>query len=694
LSPDLAAVFRVGTIVIQRPFPRLAASLLLSAALLAGAPARAQTEDRPGLTTFPSAFFSEVQPNNALDMVKLMPGFRLQNGNTDIRGYSGSGGNVLIDGLRPASKQEEVEEILRRIPAAAVGRIELIRSGAAGYDMQGYALLVNVVRATDVTLRGRVEAEDAFSHTGLSTPKLAGDVTWQGDGRSLSLQGAWYREADGDMGYGVRNRFLPDGTPLRLAEYAFPGQSENMQVSSEYRQTLWGGALTLNGLLNNRRWWTDITERVSFPAAQTLTGAERWRRRVGEMQGQYERSLGAADQLQVLASHRTTEIVSSKRNATPAGLDVTADRTGQRESIARFVWRHQNGPLSLETGAEGAINILNGRNSLTSNGVPVPLPAANVRVEEKRGEGFAVGTWRWNPQLTTELGLRYEMSRLSQTGDSNLTKDFGFTKPRFLTSWSPLPGHTLRFLAERQVGQLDFGDFVSSASLANNTVTAGNANLEPDRTTRLELAWERRFWERGSLTLTARRDNITALVDRVPVFDGVNVFDANGNVGNARRDELQISLILPMEKLYLEGVTVTASGMVRHSKVVDPATGQHRRISDQEPFDGLITFTHDLPQYGVRWGTSYTLREDERVFKADEYERLLDTSKLEAFVEYKPTTDWTLRLFGKSLMQNPIIRERTIYNGLRGAVPVSFLETRTLNTGAFFGFNIQRTFEM
>lgn len=669
------------------------ASALCIALMMGTAPAFAQVEDAPGLTTYPAAFFREVQPVNAADMVKLLPGFRLQNGDSQVRGYSGSGGNVLIDGQRPASKQEEVEQILKRIPAEGVERLELIRSGAAGYDMQGFALLVNVVRATNVTLRGRVEAEDAFSHTGASTPKLAGDVIWQGDGRRLGLQGSFWREVDSDQGFGTRNRYTPGGAPLRLAEYAFPGQSENLQTSAEYRQGLLGGEITLNGLLNNRRWWNNSVDNVTLPATQTFYGAERWRRRVGEMQGLYERPLGENDQLQLFASHRTTEIVSGKRFDTATGLDVSDSRTGQRESILRAVWRHQDGPLTLESGAEGAINILNGANTLISNGVPVALPAAKVRVEEKRGEGFAIGTWRWSPTLTTEGGLRYEMSHLGQTGDSNQTKEFGFTKPRLLTTWSFLPGEELRFLAERQVGQLDFADFVSSASLANNTVIAGNKNLEPDRRTRLELAWESRFWDRGSLTLTLRRDFITALVDHVPVISGTSVFDASGNIGNARLDQLQMALILPMEKLYLEGVTLQASGMVRHSKVTDPATGLHRRISEQEPFDGTITLTHDLPDYGVRWGGTYTLREDEREFRANELERLHDPSRLEAFVEYKPDSQWTLRAFGRRIAQEPTIRERTIYPGLRGAGAPSYVEIRSLNTGAFWGLNIQRTFE-
>jgi outer membrane cobalamin receptor len=90
---------------------------------------------------------------------------------------------------------------------------------------------------------------------------------------------------------------------------------------------------------------------------------------------------------------------------------------------------------------------------------------------------------------------------------------------------------------ERTVGQLDFEDFVSSASLSTGTVTAGNPDLEPDRTRRVELAWERRVLQSGSIGLAIRHDEIDDLIDRFPVVAD-SVFDAIGNIGTGTRDEL------------------------------------------------------------------------------------------------------------------------------------------------------------
>ena len=87
------------------------------------------------MTPYPADYFARSQPATAFDMVRLVPGFRLQEGDAELRGYSGAAGNVLVDGQRPASKQETLEDVLKRVPAETVERIELIRSGAGAYDM-------------------------------------------------------------------------------------------------------------------------------------------------------------------------------------------------------------------------------------------------------------------------------------------------------------------------------------------------------------------------------------------------------------------------------------------------------------------------------------------------------------------------------------------------------------------------------
>jgi len=651
--------------------------VLLLLASPAFAPAFAQ--DGPaGVTSYPAGYFSASQPSTALDMVRLLPGFRLQNGDSGLRGFSGSVGNILIDGQLPTSKEESAEQLLQRIGAASVDHVELIRGAA---DMHGYAVLANVVRAGGASLSGRAEAEFGATHFGTSIPNLA-----------LDLSASYGRGLSNGHGFGTRGRFAPDGTPLRLSQYAFPELQNFADLSGTYRQGLWDGDLTLGLVVKQQRAYSRIQEQIYFPAAALSSGLESDRKRNGEARLDYQRPVGDWGQVQLFAVHRLEEQDEISQTTNISGTDLARSRYNQREDVARLAWQRQEGALKLESGIEGAINVLSSRSVLTLGGAPVILPAANLRVEEDRGEFFTTATWRFSPALVSELGARYEISTLKQTGDSNLTKDLSFFKPRWLTSWDFASGHQLRFLVERQVGQLEFRDFASSTSLNSNIVTAGNKNLEPQRTLLVALTWERHFWERASLTVEARHEMVSHVVDHVPVFAGSRVFDAVGNIGNGLHDVLQINLILPLDEIGLTGFTFKSDNNFAHSRVRDPATGVKRRFSGYQPFRINAELNYDLPEENLRLGV--TFHDDAREFdyRIDEISGTYHGIKLGAFIEYKPTRDWTLRLFGEDLAQSAYFRDRDIYSGLRGAAPLAQVEHRILNNGALVGFHVQRNF--
>ena len=660
----------------------------LFAAFVFVTPVFAQDESA-GVTSYPNAYFSANQPSTALDMVRLLPGFRLQNGDSGLRGFSGSVGNVLIDGQLPTSKEESAEQLLQRIGASSVDHIELIRGAA---DMHGYAVLANVVRIGGAALSGRAEAEFAATHFGTTAQSLGLHLTRQGEDSTLDVSATYGREIQGMHGFGSRGRFLPDGTPLRLSRYNFPELQNFAELSGTYRQTLWDGDLTLGLVVKQARDYSNVEENIYFPSVALATGLESDRKRNGEARLDYQRPLGDWGQLQLFAVHRLEEQDEISQTTTVAGTDRARSRFNQREDVARLAWQNQLDALKLEAGVEGALNVLSSRSTLNVGGAPVILPAANLRVEEDRAEFFSAATWRLSPALVSEMGARYEISTLKQSGDSSLAKDLSFFKPRWLTSWDFAEGHQLRFLVERRVGQLEFRNFASSTSLNSNIITAGNKNLEPQRTLLVSLTWERHFWERASLTVEARHEMVSHVVDHVPVFAGALVFDAVGNIGNGLQDVLQINLILPLDEVGLTGFTLKGDTSFAHSRVRDPATGVKRRFSEGEPFRVNAELAYDLPEENLRFGA--TFHDDARQFgyRIDEISGTFHGIKLGAFVEYKPVPDWTLRLFGEDLAQSAFYRDRDLYPGLRGAVPLGQVEHRALNNGALLGLHVQRNF--
>jgi outer membrane receptor for ferrienterochelin and colicins len=93
----------------------LALGLAVHGAGLAQTPAPAAPAT--GTRSFAPDFFAAYAPVNALDMVRRIPGFSIEEGE-GRRGFGENAGNVLIDGDRPSTKSDDILTILARIPAS------------------------------------------------------------------------------------------------------------------------------------------------------------------------------------------------------------------------------------------------------------------------------------------------------------------------------------------------------------------------------------------------------------------------------------------------------------------------------------------------------------------------------------------------------------------------------------------------
>ncbi len=273
------------------------------------------------------------------------------------------------------------------------------------------------------------------------------------------------------------------------------------------------------------------------------------------------------------------------------------------ETILRSLLRYEHSPkLTIETGGEVAYNMLETEQAFSVGGVAVPLPSASVKVEETRGELFAKGTWRLRDNLTLESGVRVEASTISQSGDADKEKSFYFIKPRFLATWTPRPNNQFRLRFEREVGQLNFSDFAASAELEDENVFGGNIDLEPEQRWISELAYERRFWGDGIVSITLRHDEISDAIDVIPLDGGLS---ANGNIGDGTLDQLAVNILVPMDKVGFTGGRVGFRNTWNKTEVTDPTTGETRPISDVRPTQATITIAQDIKSWNLQWGGAW-----------------------------------------------------------------------------------------
>ena len=108
-----------------------------------------------GRVVYDAAFYAQFAPRTALDMVNQTPGFSFDGGDNETRGFSGAVGNVLIDGERLGAKSQTLEDVLLRVPASEVLRIEILRGTDVAGDASNAAVLANVIRTrTAAAARG------------------------------------------------------------------------------------------------------------------------------------------------------------------------------------------------------------------------------------------------------------------------------------------------------------------------------------------------------------------------------------------------------------------------------------------------------------------------------------------------------------------------------------------------------------
>ena len=199
-----------------------------------------------GVTVYGADYFAGAQLSTALDMVQRLPGFTMDMGD-GVRGYAGAGGNVLIDGQRFSSKSDNLHDLLYRIPASSVARVDVIRGGAPGIDMQGRTLIANVVLKTSAhTTLNLTEVGRAFGD-GHVAPALRVEMEHRDGLLSLTAGLVAFSVQPDEVGKGMaQSQGLPGGPVLTRSAVKLIGSDKGLQWRSALQAPVAGGIGHLN----------------------------------------------------------------------------------------------------------------------------------------------------------------------------------------------------------------------------------------------------------------------------------------------------------------------------------------------------------------------------------------------------------------------------------------------------------------
>lgn len=656
--------------------------------LVSGVPA----EGGAGVIPYQASFFAEFQPTTALDMVKRLPGFAFEQGDITVRGFAGALGNVLIDGQRPASKTVSLEDVLRRIPVSAVASIQVIRGGAPGINMQGQSVVANVVR-----LSGDMSTHSA-EFTGLFgsdyDPGIGVRVeTTRSLGR-LALNGTLnYRDEQqyGSTGTGDLLRRDSSGALISSSRFETDWSQRQLQASGSAEYQTDAGLLRVNigGTSQDTKQIDMLTSRAIAPVAIDGDVNTDIRSDKGEAGVDYEHSFGDAlsGRMLLLQSIEKKTITADAIN--PLTVQNSEDEALQGESIFRSSMTYKVSPtLTLEGGLEGAYNFLDVDASLLRNGSPVALPAGNVKVEERRGEAFLDARWKLSPRLSSDIGIRYETSTISQSGDSDARRTLSYPKPRAQLTFDLDNGVQLRSRIERTVSQLEFRDFASQASLDAGTISGGNAELRPENAWEFEGAIEKRFWDSAAVVFGYTHSIVSDVVDMVPVAG----FDTAGNIGDGTREKLALSLSLPLGQLGIDGALLRINGNWQWSQVDDPVTREERRISKQPTVGGDVLIAKEFPGLASTLSLENSSSKRETSYRMGEVRTDHWDHFLRLYWDWTPQNDTVVRLMFNNFTGRPRSRWRTVYDGPRSNGVIAYHEDRHVDAMRFIQLQVRKTF--
>jgi len=639
-----------------------------------------------GSRKFDPDFFTAYAPVNALDMVRRIPGFSIDQGE-GRRGFGENAGNVLIDGDRPSTKSDDILTILSRIPASQVAFISLSEQAGADSETQGQGQVVNVVRKRTAKVNGTYEATIVAGRRYGFQPSLNSSATMRRGDTSYEVNFSSYSERL--RGFGPEDFKTGSAALIERRFYNGKGGNDHAALGGAIKTRFGGAKINLNGQL---RWSDsfDIREAEYFNSTGADIGDELLLSNgpIGdlsyELGGDVELSILPKTNTKIVMLYRSADesydsSIETARIAQPVSLFETRSRNRPIEAVIRM--QNDVGGLGRHTvqfGAEVAYNRLDARFGVANSvaGAVTNFPASNVLVEETRFEPFVSDVWTLGPAWKIEAGAIAEFSKLTLSGDSTAERKFTFIKPRAIATWTISPQTTLELRAERQVAQLNFNEFATSVDVTvGNQVDAGNADLVPEKSTTLSALIRHKFLDRGSIQFSGDYQLVSDTQDLVPITvrdargNITAQFDGTGNIGKGTKWNGELEITLPLDWLTkpigFAGVEVRYVGHYHGSRVTDPVTGLNRRVSHRPLWHQQWDVRHDMADLGLVFGASFGVQDANFDYFFNEKRRQQEGTRTTIFVEYSKFKLGTVR-FEVTDMAG-FRRDRFIYAGTRAS---------------------------
>jgi hypothetical protein len=641
--------------------------------------------------------FARFAPQTAADVVGQIPGFSVTNVSND-RGLGEASQNVLINGQRITGKGNDAMTVLRRIPVDAVQRFEIL--DGAMLDISGLSGHVLNVITEQGNLQGNFAWRPQFrrrvgNHLDEGEVNLSGKTGLGDFTAGLKLNG--FRGG----GWGGETEYRPatDVSFFRSEEprFAYDGP----KLSGSFNRTrATGSILNLNASLGRDSNHRHVVTRFQVPGGMPTTEDSQGRNHywATEIGGDYEFAAGAgrAKFIGFFSNRRgqnlDTFTTLVEGDPIPTGARFGRDsKQGERVARAEYRWKALDADWTVSS--EVAWNFVDATGSLAvlddmGQFQPADLPGATSRVEERRGESILSFSRPVGSGWSLQVSGGGEYSQLQQDGAEGNTRNFWRPKGAVSLAWNPPSQWELNLKLQRRVGQLDFYDFLASVDLDNNNANGGNPELVPPQIWLLQLELIRSLGPMGKIRLNLEGQDITDLVEQVPLSATT---EAPGNIDSAQRASASLNVSLLLDGIGIPGGKLDTYFTAVDSRVRDPLTGTHRRLSGNCCYWN-VDFRHDVPGTMWTWGVFGEQQSRNHSYRLD-YQRTSWESRPygSVFVEHKDVLGLKVRAEIGNLFRSRDRSYQVAYVDRRDG-PVDYTRDFGLSYGWIYRVRVSGTF--
>jgi outer membrane receptor protein involved in Fe transport len=273
---------------------------------------------------------------------------------------------------------------------------------------------------------------------------------------------------------------------------------------------------------------------------------------------------------------------------------------------------------------------------------------------------------------------------LRQTGPKGLNRTFYRPKGSVSAAWKASRRLNVNARLERQVGQLQFSNFLASVNVIGGNENAGNPELVPPQSWIAEVEGTRNFGAFGSTKLRLYAQLVTDIVDQIPI--GASG-ESPGNLDSAKIYGLELASTVKFDPLGWKGAKLDLNLRLQDSEVRDPLTLLYRPISVSLKRRIDLRFRHDVPDSDWAWGTSFLEQVNYDNFRLSELSNLYNPANVQVFVEHKDVAGLKVRASVGNVFGINERYRRAVYVNRRNG-PLAFLEQRNRAYGPIIQLSI------